>query len=156
MSFIYDHPLINDDTRREMRFRGSVFEIGPRLTGKFPVAGRVIPTPFNQPEFDYCKDCAFFCGGVCDGKKWLPFRKEPGCEFFRDKNLTCRYAIPFIQYGNNLRNNQCKLPPQERKTDARNGWEWCCPDAHRSDYMGCYKPILSPEEIVDGSKGKTK
>jgi hypothetical protein len=98
-------------------------------------------TLFNIPEFEYCTDCAHHFNGVCDGKRLIPFKKYPRCEFFRDKNLTCKNAIPYLQYGNGLRNNHCKLPASERKTDANRGDDWCCPIAHMYDSMACYVPI---------------
>lgn len=100
----------------------------------------VINTPFNRAILSDCPECGFNLNGVCDGKSWIPFKANP-CEFFRHKNLTCKHAIPFLQYGNEgFRNNHCALPPEQRKTDARQHQDWCCPNAHRHTSMKCYEP----------------
>lgn len=100
---------------------------------------KVCKTPFNQVEFEYCAECGFNYNGVCDGKSWIPFKSNP-CEFFRHMELTCKHAIPILQYGNEgIRNNHCALPPEQRKTAARQHKDWCCPNAHRHTSMECYE-----------------
>lgn len=94
-----------------------------------PAGEIVAKTPFNVPEHEYCLDCAHELNGVCDGKKWIPYKTKPRCEFFREKILICIHAYPFIQYGNGLRNNRCKL-----KSDGQ-----CCPWAHIENNLKCYK-----------------
>lgn len=103
-----------------------------------------ISSLFNQPEFEYCPLCSHYFKGLCDGKHWIPVQIKDGrCEFFRDRNLTCRYSIPYCQYIGGYRNNYCKLPPQYRDGDAKQGWKWNCPSAHCEgiERLKCYKPI---------------
>lgn len=106
-----------------------------------PKGEEVFLTPFNQANLTECESCAHELNGVCDGKRWIPFKRNPYCEFFRSRGLTCKHAIPFIQYGNGHRNNKCALPPERRKTDAKRSKDCCCPNAHRSSHMECHEPI---------------
>ena len=96
----------------------------------------------HSPRSAECKDCSHLYMGVCDGIKHHPFQKEPTCEFFRHKDLTCKNAIPMFQYGSYIRNNYCKLPPHLRDGDSSRSWKWMCPNAHTPDieHRKCYKP----------------
>jgi hypothetical protein len=98
------------------------------------------PTLFNQADLPECTRCAHEFKGICDGKAWVPIKRNPECEFFRDKSLTCRHAIPFLQYGSGIRKNRCSLPVNQRKTEARRGENFCCHNAHRNSSMECYEP----------------
>ena len=92
-----------------------------------------------------CNQCSHLLYGRCTGVKWDPFKIKDGkCEFFRDKSLICKHAIPYLQYGNHHRNNFCTLPPEERDGDTRRGWKWNCPGAHEKDieYKKCYQGKL--------------
>ncbi len=99
--------------------------------------------PRNEFEYIPYPEC-FGCGhnfkGACSGKQWLPVKiVDDKCEFYRDKKLICRNAIPYLQYCNNLRNNYCKLPPHKR--DSNRGWGCNCPSAHYPgiEHKKCYK-----------------
>lgn len=89
-----------------------------------------------------CKQCSHNLQGYCDGIKWFPFETDPKCEFFRAKNLICKYAIPYFQYGSTMRNNYCQLEPEKRAGDNKRGWKWNCPNAHEksAEYYKCYNP----------------
>lgn len=103
---------------------------------------KVYPGPFGHADFPECENCAHCYNGICDGKRWLPLKREPICEFFYDKKLVCKNAIPEVQYGNHIRNNFCKLPPHLRDGDSKRGWKWRCPNAHTqyAKNLKCYKP----------------
>lgn len=103
--------------------------------------------PYNEFEelsYPECKDCGHnFEGLFCDGKRWLPVNfVENKCEFFRHEGLICKNAIPYLQYGNQLRNHYCKLPPYKRDGDQKQGWSWNCPHANSLgiERTRCYKP----------------
>lgn len=103
-----------------------------------------IDNPFAVPESEYCVKCSKFFQGACSGKSWIPIHIKNGrCEFFRDMDKTCKNAIPFLQYGNHIRNNYCKLPPHLRDGDCSRGWKWCCPQAHTEhiENKKCYRPM---------------
>lgn len=119
--------------------------IYPLITGehhcKDYIHNRDQPRFFTKPEYPLCKRCGHWFNGRCDGIRWWPHKTEP-CEFFRDRRLTCRNAIPMSQYGDHNRNNYCKLPPRLRDGDSSRGWKWLCPNAHTEYVTGlkCYKP----------------
>jgi len=95
-----------------------------------------------------CNQCSHLLYGRCDGLHWYPFRIKDGkCEFFTDKSLICKYAIPYLQYGNHNRNNFCTLPPEERDGDTKRGWKWNCPNAHEKgiEYKKCYKSKIEED-----------
>lgn len=110
---------------------------------EYEPAGEIVQkTPFNVQEHEYCPECAHHLDGVCSGKSWIPYKTEPRCEFFRDLHLTCKHALPFLQYGNGLRNNHCALRDDER----------CCNWAHISDHLDCYEPGYGKEQSKTGRK----
>jgi len=90
-----------------------------------------------------CNRCSHLLYERCNGIKWYPFKIKNGkCEFFRDKSLICKYAIPYLQYGNHNRNNFCTLPPEERDGDyTKRSWKCNCPNAHKEgiEYRKCYQ-----------------
>jgi hypothetical protein len=96
-----------------------------------------------------CNQCAHFFHGYCDGIKWFPFDIKDGkCEFFRNKNLLCKHAIPHFQYGGTTRNNYCKLHPSKRDGDQAQSWLMRCPYAHKEHvekYLDCYTPKTNIE-----------
>ena len=110
------------------------------------------PLPFNVPQdcfngLDYpeCANCGHNFRNICSGKRWIPVQIKDGkCEFFRDKKLICKYAIPYSQYCNHLRNNYCRLPPhlRDQEKDVSRGWSWNCNFAHIKgiECFSCYKP----------------
>jgi hypothetical protein len=110
----------------------------------FKPAERIFPTPFNHVEFAECTTCGHNLNNICDGKQWMPVRIKDGkCEFWRDANLTCLYAVPYHQYIGGFRNNYCRLDPSKRDGDAKQGWKWNCLSAHtlNAKYLKCYHPI---------------
>lgn len=95
-----------------------------------------------EPEFPECKECGYNFKGKCSGIQWIPIPIKNGkCQFFRDKNLICKYAIPTLQYSNHFRNNFCSLDPKLRDGDMKRGWKWMCPTAHEkyAEHYKCYK-----------------
>lgn len=96
------------------------------------------PDDFTIANLPECIECAHFFSERCDGKRWVGFKKDPVCEFYRNKNLICKNAVPFLQYGNRIRNNYCNLHPELRDGDQRNSWEHCCPTAHSSTNKKCH------------------
>lgn len=96
---------------------------------------------FTVTGLPECADCGYHLHDRCSGKGWIPAKTDPRCEFFRHKNLTCKHALPILQYGTDYRNNRCSLPPEQRSGSMANGKEWCCPNAHRWTSMKCYEPI---------------
>ena len=92
----------------------------------------------KMPE---CGNCGHNFKNHCDGIKWYEFERRPICQFFIDKDLTCKYAVPFFQYGNHIRNNYCRLNPELRSDLYAQCWECCCVSAHKKPkYLKCYTP----------------
>lgn len=142
--------------------------VGPTITGEhdckdyeyrpdvidMPPNGRIFR--FNgyvggsEAMFNECNGCGHNFMGRCNGIGWVPIRKVNGiCEFFRERYKTCKHAIPVLQYGNHIRNNYCRLPPEQRDGDVSRGWKWHCSNAHTSyvESKKCYAPIHAPDEI---------
>jgi hypothetical protein len=89
-----------------------------------------------------CDRCSYQFHEYCDGLHRYPFELKNGtCEFFRDKKLICRFAVPHFQYGTTMQNNYCKLKPEKRDGDSNQGWKWCCPSANtpRAERLKCYQ-----------------
>ena len=142
--------------------------VGPTITGEhdckdyeykpdridMPPEGRIFR--FNgyvggsEEMFNECYTCGHNFMGQCGGIGWVPIRKVNGvCEFYRDKKLTCKHAIPILQYGDHIRNNYCRLPPEKRDGDCSRGWKWHCCNAHTPyvESWKCYEPIHAPDKI---------
>lgn len=104
-------------------------------------------TFYSFTLFTHCNECTFEFEGMCSGQRWIPVKTVDGkCEFFKPKSVACKNCVPMLQYGNNLRNNYCRLPPHLRDGDARGGWKYMCPGAHDPERVGhlkCYKPLSS-------------
>lgn len=114
-----------------------------------------------QEMFPECYNCAHNFMGRCTGLKWIPIKKIDGiCEFFREKGLICKNAIPMLQYPNHARNNYCKCPPHLRDGDGRQGWKWLCPNAHTKyvERKSCYAAhdVLLEKEKKRRRKGGGK
>lgn len=95
---------------------------------------------FTVTGLPECATCGHNVQSRCSGKGRIPFKREPRCEFWRHYKLTCKYAVPFLQYGTNYRNNYCTLPPEKRQPptpDAR----WCCINAHITEMKRCWEPL---------------
>jgi len=90
-----------------------------------------------------CDDCSHNLENYCEGVSHFPFKTTPRCEFFRNKELICKHAIPYFQYGTTIRNNYCSLEPSKREGDMKRGWKWSCPWAHEktAEYYKCYEPM---------------
>lgn len=97
-----------------------------------------------KEAYPQCKNCSHFFADKCEGMKWFPFKTKP-CEFFRDKDLLCIHAIPYIQEDGFTRNNHCSLDVKQRDSseDVSRGQDWNCPLAHTKlvEYYKCYKAI---------------
>ena len=115
---------------------------------KFKPADPIRPTVFNQCERAECSTCGHNLDNVCSGKEWFPPKLKDGlCEFWRDRALTCRFAVPYHQYVGGYRNNYCRLEPEKRDGDASQGWRWNC-SAHMPFVckLKCYQPIGSARD----------
>jgi hypothetical protein len=113
------------------------------------------PNHFQHCAHDYCNNCAFELDGFCSGKNWIPYKTEPKCEFYRDKNKTCVNAVPIHQEGcgpDLFRNNYCRLPPEQRDGEQSSGWKHMCYQAHTkgAEYKKCYA-VASTENTESDS-----
>lgn len=107
---------------------------------------RLNPDPFTVAEWPECSDCGHMLEARCSGKQWIPVAREPKCQFWRNRNLTCIHAIPCNQYGTNYRNNRCELAPELRDPpvpDAR----WACNNAHTTTTKKCWVPLSQQEAV---------
>jgi len=102
-------------------------------------------------ELKECKSCSYNFKRYCDGIRWHPFEITPKCEFYINKNLICKHAIPHFQYNNSIRNNFCSLHPVNRDREMNRGWEWQCPLAH-SQYSYPYKCYEPKKKVKGGEK----
>lgn len=92
-----------------------------------------------RPE---CAGCVHNLEGECNGIHWYPFQIKNGkCEFYRNKALLCKYAIPYFQYGERIKNHYCMKSPALRDGDQKQGWEWNCPNADSplAEELKCYE-----------------
>jgi hypothetical protein len=144
--------LCKHSNRREIRCAKGLAILYPTIAREHDCPhyefhkGELRPNPFQHCGLLECKTCAFELDNFCSGKRWIPFKTEPHCEFYRPKGKTCQHAIPFHQEGSEpeiYRNNYCSLPPEQRDGDQSSSWKCCCYKAHTpgAENMKCYQPI---------------
>ena len=97
----------------------------------------------NFEKFPECDECIYHFKNRCEGIRWYPIKQKDGkCEFFNHKNNLCKYAVPYLQYGNHFRNNHCRLPPEQRdpNSNQKYHWEYNC-GVNLMKRLSCYRPI---------------
>jgi hypothetical protein len=123
------------------------YSYNPHVITLLP-AGKIMTFMGLEGARPECKSCANQLYGYCHGMRWHPITIKAGmCEFYRDAGLTCKHAVPHMQYGSTDRNNYCSRPPAERDENVMPyfleiTWECCCTsanDATAVNYM-CYEP----------------